>query len=71
VYVVGEKDGKPIAEMRPVALGPVREIGEVRWQIIKSGLTLKDKVVVNGLLRVRPGAPISPKETTSFNPNGK
>jgi multidrug efflux pump subunit AcrA (membrane-fusion protein) len=71
VYVVGEKDGKPIAEFRPVALGPVREIGEVRWQIIKSGITLKDRVVVNGLLRVRPGAAINPTETTSFNSNAK
>jgi RND family efflux transporter MFP subunit len=71
VYVVGEKDGKPIAEFRPVALGPVREIGEVRWQIIKSGITLKDRIVVNGLLRVRPGAPINPTETTAFNINAK
>jgi hypothetical protein len=49
----------------------VLEIGEVRWQIIKSGITLKDRIVVNGLLRVRPGAPINPTETTAFNINAK
>jgi RND family efflux transporter MFP subunit len=58
VYVIVEKDGKSIAEFRPVLLGPVRELQGVRLQVIRSGITEKDKIVVNGLLRVRPGAEV-------------
>ncbi len=38
------------------------EVGEVRdgWQVVESGLTTKDKIVVNGLLRVRPGLKVKP-----------
>ncbi len=62
VYVINESEGKPVAEFRPVVLGPVREISGSRLQIIKSGITEKDKVVVNGLLRVRPGAVVKATE---------
>jgi RND family efflux transporter MFP subunit len=65
VYVIVEKDGKPVAEFRPVRLGPVREVGGVRLQVITSGVTPADRVVVNGLLRVRPGAEVKPTEQTT------
>lgn len=59
VYVVGRNDeGKEVAEFRPVTLGPTREVGNTRLQIVEAGLTPADRVVVNGLLRVRPGVPV-------------
>jgi RND family efflux transporter MFP subunit len=64
VYVIVEKDGKQIAEFRPVVLGPVRELEGLRLQVISKGLTENDRVVVNGLLRVRPGAEVKPMESS-------
>jgi multidrug efflux system membrane fusion protein len=52
VFVV-DKDGK--AEYREVKLGPVVE----GLRVVKSGLKPGEKIVVNGLQRVRPGAPIT------------
>ena len=53
VFVVG-KDNK--AEYRPVTLGP--QIDGLR--VVRDGLKVGEKIVVNGLQRVRPGAPITP-----------
>jgi multidrug efflux system membrane fusion protein len=53
VFVVG-KDNK--AEYRPVTLGP--QIDGLR--VVRDGLKAGEKIVVNGLQRVRPGAPITP-----------
>ena len=53
VYVVG-KDNK--AEYRPVTLGP--QIDGLR--VVRDGLKAGEKIVVNGLQRVHPGAPITP-----------
>jgi multidrug efflux system membrane fusion protein len=53
VYVVG-KDNK--AEYRPVTLGP--QIDGLR--VVRDGLKVGEKIVVNGLQRVHPGAPITP-----------
>jgi RND family efflux transporter MFP subunit len=64
VYVIVEKDGKQIAEFRPVVLGPVRDIDGLRLQVITKGLTENDRIVVNGLLRVRPGAEVKPTESS-------
>ena len=54
VYVVGE-DG--VVAPRPVALGPLS--GSLR--VIRSGLGPDDWVIINGLLRARPGAPVTPE----------
>jgi multidrug efflux system membrane fusion protein len=54
VYVVG-KDGK--AEYRPVVLGP--SVDGLR--IVRSGVKPGETIVVNGLQRVQPGAPITPQ----------
>ncbi|QVL34697.1 efflux RND transporter periplasmic adaptor subunit [Telmatocola sphagniphila] len=63
VYVVTkDKEGKDIAEFRPVILGAVRQVGNLRLQIVEKGLNLGETIIVNGLLRVRPGAEIKPKE---------
>ena len=52
VFVVG-KDGK--AEYREVKLGPVVD----GLRVVKNGLKPGEKIVVNGLQRVRPGSPIT------------
>lgn len=52
VFVV-DKDGK--AEYREVKLGPVVE----GLRVVKAGLKPGEKIVVNGLQRVRPGSPIT------------
>jgi multidrug efflux system membrane fusion protein len=64
VFVVAKDDktGKETATSRPVILGPVREVGRIRLQIIESGLKPGEKVIVNGLLRVRDRQEVNPKE---------
>ena len=52
VFVVGA-DSK--AEYRPVTLGPTVD----GLRVVRSGLKVGEKIVVNGLQRVRPGAPIA------------
>lgn len=53
VYVVATND---IAEARPVELAQEVEQG---W-VVQSGLTAGERVVVDGVIRVRPGAQIKP-----------
>jgi multidrug efflux system membrane fusion protein len=52
VFVV-DKDGK--AEYREVKLGPVVD----GLRVVKTGLKPGERIVVNGLQRVRPGSPIT------------
>jgi len=52
VFVVGA-DNK--AEYRPVTLGPTVD----GLRVVRTGLKSGEKIVVNGLQRVRPGAPIA------------
>ena len=54
VYVLDEND---VAQQRRVELGPVSNQG----RIIASGLAAGDRIVIDGLLKVRPGAPVSPQ----------
>ena len=54
VFVVGD-DGR--AEYRAVTLGPVVDGG----RIVRTGLAEGEKVIVNGLQRVRPGARVAPE----------
>jgi len=44
---------------KPVELGPVTDDG---LRIIKSGVTPEDQIIINGLLRARPGAKVTPEE---------
>ena len=55
VYVVGPENK---VEQRFVTLGPL--VG--RDRVIREGLAPTDKVVVNGLMRVRPGVTVAPQE---------
>jgi hypothetical protein len=41
-------------------------VGELR--VIREGLTADDRVVINGLQRIRPGAPVEPVEGTIPEP---
>ncbi len=54
VYVVNDAD---VVEARVVTLGPPS--GDL--QVILSGLQATDRVIVNGLMRARPGAPVTPQ----------
>jgi len=55
VYVVGA-DGK--TAQRPVELGPLVE----GLRVVKTGLTPKDRVVIDGLTLMQPGMPVNPKQ---------
>ncbi len=61
VYVVSA-DGK--ATPRPVVTGPL----EGGLRIIREGLKADDRVVVNGLMAVRPGAVVKAEETAMIAP---
>ncbi|HTT09231.1 MAG TPA: efflux RND transporter periplasmic adaptor subunit [Gammaproteobacteria bacterium] len=53
-------NAKHIVEYRPVKLGA--DIDGLR--VIKSGIEAGDWIIVNGLQRARPGAPVTPQQTT-------
>src|SRR3954462_14521004 len=55
VFVV---DGENVARTRYVTLGQL--VGGLR--VIKDGVTADDRVIVNGLMRARPGAKVTPQE---------
>ncbi len=55
VYVVGPDN---TAERRPVVLGPL--VGD-RWTVTE-GLEAGERVVVEGLTKLRPGAPVMPTD---------
>ncbi|MBI5462295.1 MAG: efflux RND transporter periplasmic adaptor subunit [Gammaproteobacteria bacterium] len=59
VYVVGKgKDGAPVAEIRPVDVGEWAGQGEARSWVIRKGLSNGDQVILDNLIKVRPGAPV-------------
>jgi RND family efflux transporter MFP subunit len=55
VYVIDDKNE---VARRTVTLGPKRE----GLRVIDSGLEATDRVIIDGLVRVRPGAVVEPKE---------
>lgn len=60
VYVAGkDKDGKDVALPRPVVVGDWTQGDGNRW-IVESGLAPGDPVIVDGMARLMPGAPIVP-----------
>jgi RND family efflux transporter MFP subunit len=60
VYAVGSDD---VANPKYVTLGPVVD----GMRVITAGLDANDTVVVNGLMRVRPGTKVSPQMATADN----
>lgn len=60
VYVAGkDKDGKNIAQPRPVSVGDWIDGDGGNLFVIESGLKPGDSVIVNGIARLQPGAPIA------------
>jgi RND family efflux transporter MFP subunit len=55
VYVV---DGQDTARQKYVTLGPVID----KLRVVKTGLNATDRVIVNGMAKVRPGAKVKPQE---------
>lgn len=53
-----DKDGKDIAQPRPVVLGPWVAIDGQNLWIVESGLNAGDKVIVDGIARLQPGGAI-------------
>lgn len=58
VYTLDEDDK---ARQQPVELGPMSDKGRV----VRSGLAAGDRIVIDGLLKVRPGAPVNPQTPAS------
>jgi membrane fusion protein, multidrug efflux system len=59
VYVVGkDKEGKDVAMPRPVVVGDWVDANKSNQWVIESGLKPGDPVIVNGIARVMPGAPV-------------
>ena len=83
VYVPAkDKDGKDIAQPRPVTLGPWVVADGVNLWIVESGLAAGDKVIVDGVARVMgpgsaimtgppPGAPGAPGTPSTPVPKAK
>lgn len=63
VYVAAPGDkpelkGALVATVRPVQAGEWVDVGDSRGWVIRSGLQPGDKVIVDGLMRIGPGAPV-------------
>jgi RND family efflux transporter MFP subunit len=58
VYTVGKDN---VAKPTYVTLGPVVD----GLRVITAGLTPDDEVIVNGLMRVRPGSKVTPQQATA------
>ncbi|CAH0352565.1 efflux RND transporter periplasmic adaptor subunit [Aquabacterium sp. CECT 9606] len=63
VYVLNDKN---MAEYRPIQLGT--QVGTLR--VVSSGLKAGERIVVDGLQRVRPGAPVAPQVVPMDGPAG-
>jgi membrane fusion protein (multidrug efflux system) len=63
VYVVAPSDkpemkGATVAAIRPVQAGEWIDLPDGKGWVIRSGLKAGDKVIVDGLMRIGPGAPV-------------
>ncbi|MGR8919677.1 MAG: efflux RND transporter periplasmic adaptor subunit, partial [Gammaproteobacteria bacterium] len=61
VLVVTDED---VVEPRPVVLGPLVD----GLRVVREGLAPEERIIVRGIQRARPGAPVSPKEITIDDP---
>lgn len=62
LYVI---DDDEIAQRQVVTIGRLVD----GWRVIESGLSADDRVVVEGLLRVRPGSAVAPRLVTPEEPS--
>ncbi|NQD36687.1 efflux RND transporter periplasmic adaptor subunit [Permianibacter sp. IMCC34836] len=59
VYVIGKGEGgAAVAEFRPVEVGEWTGAGEQRAWVIRKGLHDGDQVILDNLIKIRPGAPV-------------
>ncbi len=59
VYVAGkDKDGKDVAQPKPVVLGDWTTAGGANLWVVESGLAAGDPVIVDGIAKLMPGGPI-------------
>jgi membrane fusion protein (multidrug efflux system) len=58
VAVTG-KDGRAVAEPRPIEVAEWTMTGAEKAWVLRSGLQPGDKVIVDNLMKLRPGAPVS------------
>ena len=67
VYVVGNgEDSATVAEVRPVEVGEwVSNGGSDRVWVIRTGLNAGDRVILDNLVKVRPGAPVQVGDTAN------
>jgi len=63
VLVVDEDN---VARAKYVTLGPLVE----GLRVISSGLAASDRVIINGLMRARPGSKVAPQQSTASAPAG-
>lgn len=63
VLVVGDDN---VVEPRAVELGPLVD----GLRVVRDGLGPEERIVVNGLLRARPGAAVTPEEVSILDPAG-
>ena len=60
VYVLGEsEEGQTVAQFRPIEVGEWIGKDKERDWIIRNGLQAGDRVILDNLIKVRPGAPVS------------
>lgn len=57
-HIVMTVDSAGIVQPRPVKLGPVID----GMQVVLTGLSVEDRLIISGLLRARPGAAVTPQE---------
>jgi len=53
-------DAENVARPKYVSLGPVVD----GLRVITEGLALDDNVIINGLMRARPGAKVTPQQSS-------
>lgn len=60
MVAVKNKEGQLVAEPRPIVVGEwVASSGTEKTWVVRSGLQPGDQVIADGLMKLRPGAPIS------------
>lgn len=73
VYVVAPADkpelkGAPVATSRPVQAGDWVDLPDGKGWVIRSGLKPGDQVIVDGLMRIGPGAPVQVAQAAASAP---
>jgi len=59
MVAAADKDGKLVAQPRPIEVGEWTTSGDEKQWVVRSGLKPGDKVIVDNLMKLRPGAPVS------------